>query len=106
MPAPPAHLLWLNWAPPATRPDRASTVEDRTYLALYGGWTDGGDGTAAARWARDNVAAMEPLSTGVQFADDPGRPSLGISDAARSRLEALRAVHDPEGRFHRWIGAS
>ena len=106
MPAPPAHLLWLNWAPPATRPDMAYTVEDRTYLALYGGWTDGGDGTAAARWARDNVAAMEPLSTGVQFADDPGRPSLGISDAARSRLEALRAVHDPAGRFHRWIGAS
>ena len=38
MPAPPAHLLWLNWAPPAERPDMAFTVEDRTYLALYGGW--------------------------------------------------------------------
>lgn len=106
MPAPPAHFLWLNWAPPPERPDMAYTVEDRTYLALYGGWTNGGDAAATAQWARGNVAAMEPLSTGVQFADDPGRPSRGISEAARSRLEALRAVHDPEGRFHRWIGAS
>jgi hypothetical protein len=48
---------------------------------------------------------MESLSTGVQFADDPGRPSRGISEAAQSRLEAIRAVHDPEGRFNRWIGA-
>jgi FAD/FMN-containing dehydrogenase len=112
MPAPPAHLLWLNWAvhwrspgPPAAGPDMAYTVEDRTYLAFYAGWFDGADGAATTRWARDNAAAMESLSTGVQFADDPGRPSRGISDAARSRLEALRAVHDPAGRFARWIGA-
>ena len=66
---------------------------------------DGADGTATTRWARDNAAAMESLSTGVQFADDPGRPSRGISESAQSRLEEIRAVHDPEGRFNRWIGA-
>ena len=106
MPAPPAHFLWLNWAPTKDLPDMAYTVEDRTYLAFYGGWLDGADGAATTRWARDNAAAMEPLSTGVQFADDPGRPSRGISGAAQSRLEAIRAVHDPEGRFNRWIGAA
>jgi len=105
VPAPPAHLLWLNWAPVTALPDMAYTVEDRTYLALYGGWLEGSDGDATVRWARDNAAAMESLSTGVQFADDPGRPSRGISEAAQRRLEAIRAVHDPEGRFHRWIGA-
>ena len=105
MPAPPAHLLWLNWAPTGDRPDMAYTVEDRTYLALYGGWLDPAGGAAATRWARDNAAAMESLSTGVQFADDPGRPSRAISEAARARLEALRAANDPEGRFQRWIGA-
>ena len=105
MPAPPAHFLWLNWAPSGNLPDMAYTVEDRTYLAFYGGWLDGDDGTATMRWSRDNAAAMESLSTGVQFADDPGRPSRGISEAAQSRLEAIRAVHDPEGRFNRWIGA-
>ena len=105
VPAPPAHFLWLNWAPPANLPDMAYTVEDRTYLAFYGGWLAGADGAATTRWARDNATAMESLSTGVQFADDPGRPSRGISEAAQSRLGAIRAVHDPEGRFNRWIGA-
>lgn len=105
MPAPPAHFLWLNWAPTSELPDMAYTVEDRTYLALYGGWFDGADGEATRRWAHDNAAAMEPLSTGVQFADDPGRPSRGISEAAQLRLEAIRAAHDPQGRFNRWIGA-
>lgn len=105
VPAPPAHLLWLNWAPTKDLTDMAYTVEDRTYLAFYGGWSDGADGEATTRWARDNVAAMEPLSTGVQFADDPGRPSRAISESARTRLDALRAKHDPDGRFHRWIGA-
>ena len=105
MPAPPAHFLWLNWAPTAGLPDMAYTVEDRTYLAFYGGWLDGVDGAATTRWARDNAAAMDSLSTGVQFADDPGRPSRGISKTAQQRLNAIRAVHDPEGRFHRWIGA-
>ena len=105
IPAPPAHFLWLNWAPTKELADMAYTVEDRTYLAFYGGWLEGGDGAATRRWARDNAAAMESLSTGVQFADDPGRPSRGISEAAQSRLAALRAEHDPEGRFHRWIGA-
>lgn len=106
MPAPPAHFLWLNWAPPAALPDMAYTVEDRTYLAFYGGWLDDGDAVATTRWARDNAAAMQSLSSGVQFADDPGRPSRAISEAARIRLEEVRAVHDPHGRFHRWIGAS
>ena len=112
MPAPPAHFLWLNWAvhwrlpgAPANLPDMAYTLEDKTYLAFYGGWFDGADGEVTTRWARDNAAAMEPLSTGVQFADDPGRPCRGISDSARARLDALRATHDPDGRFHRWIGA-
>lgn len=106
MPAPPAHLLWLNWAPPAERKDMAFTVEDRTYLALYGGWLDPADGPAATRWARSNAAAMAPLSTGVQFADDPGRPSRAISESAKTRLAGLRAAHDPDGRFHRWVGES
>ena len=106
LPPPPAHLLWLNWAPPTDRPDMAFTVEDRTYLALYGGWLHSADESATTRWARDNVTAMAALSSGVQFADDPGRPARAVSEEARSRLAALRAAQDPSGRFHRWIGES
>ena len=63
IPAPPAHFLWLNWAPTTDLADMAYTVEDRTYLAFYGGWLDGGDGAATTRWARDNAAAMEHVVT-------------------------------------------
>ena len=106
VPPPPAHMLWLNWAPPARRTDMAFSVEDRTYLSFYGGWFDDAQAAATTEWSRGNVAAMESLSTGVQLADDPGRPSRGVSEAARSRLAALRAQHDPDGRFHPWIGDS
>jgi len=106
LPPPPAHLLWLNWAPQRELTDMAFTVEDRTYLSFYGGWLDDADAKATTAWSRGNVAAMQSLSTGVQFADDPGRPSRAVSEAAAQRLNALRAVHDPDGRFHRWIGES
>jgi FAD/FMN-containing dehydrogenase len=104
VPPPPAHMLWLNWAPQGELTDMAFTVEDRTYLSFYGGWLDDADAADVTAWSRGNVAAMESLSTGVQFADDPGRPSRAVSESAQARLEALRAEHDPEGRFHRWIG--
>jgi len=104
LPPPPAHFLWLNWSPKHQLQDMAYSVEDRTYLAFYGGWRDAGDAAQTSAWARDNVAAMETLSTGIQFADDPGRPARGISPTAQVRLDALRATQDPQGRFHRWIG--
>lgn len=106
MPPPPAHMLWLNWAPPSAREDMAFTVEDDTYLAFYGGWKDPRDAAATTAWSRGTVAEMQPLSSGVQFADDPGRPARAVSEAAQARLEALRAQHDPDGRFHRWIGST
>jgi FAD/FMN-containing dehydrogenase len=105
MPPPPAHMLWLNWAPRNARADMAFTVEDLTYLAFYGGWKDPSDAAATTAWSRGTVAAMQPLSSGVQFADDPGRPARAVSESAQDRLEVLRADHDPDGRFHRWIGS-
>ena len=104
LPPPPAHMLWLNWVPTTELPDMAFTVEDRTFLSFYGGWLDDRDAEATAAWSHGNVAAMESLSTGVQYADDPGRPSRAVSEQAKARLEALRADHDPDGRFHPWIG--
>ena len=68
MPAPPAHLLWLNWAvnwrspgPPANLPDMAYTVEDRTYLAFYGGWPVA---MSAARVVRDVFADRDEAESG------------------------------------------
>ncbi len=106
LPAAPSHMLWMNWAPPETRPDMAYSLDDQTYIALYGVWNQDADAPTASRWAIDNMTAMTSLSTGVQLADENlgARPAKFVADANLARLDALRAEHDPEGRFHPWMG--
>ncbi len=52
------------------------------------------------------MAAMAPLQTGVQLADENlgVRPARFVSDDALSRLDRVRAGYDPDGRFHSWMG--
>lgn len=105
LPPSPSHMLWMNWAPPALRPDMAYSLEDRTYIALYGVWS--GDDTGGAKtWAQDNMAAMAHLSSGMQLADENlgRRPMPFLAKDNLARLDALRAAHDPDGRFHAYMG--
>jgi FAD/FMN-containing dehydrogenase len=110
MPPAPSHMLWMNWGPGATtapqRPDMAYSVEDDTYIALYGVWQDSADDGPNVAWATNNMRAMEPLATGIQLADENlgNRPARFVSDANMARLDELRAARDPDGRFHPWMG--
>jgi len=106
LPVAPSHMLWMNWAPPASRPDMAYSLDDQIYIALYGVWKDEADTPTASSWAVDNMRTMAPLSTGVQLADENlgARPAPFLADANMARLDALRARHDPDGRFHPWMG--
>jgi FAD/FMN-containing dehydrogenase len=105
LPPPPSHMLWMNWAPPAARPDMAYSLEDKTYIALYGVWS-GDDKGGASHWAQDNMAAMAHLSSGMQLADENlgRRPMPFMAKDNLARLDALRAKHDPKGRFHPYMG--
>jgi FAD/FMN-containing dehydrogenase len=105
LPPAPSHMLWMNWAPPPERPDMAYSLEDKTYIALYGVWS-GADNGGARNWAQDNMAAMAHLASGVQLADENlgRRPMPFMSPQNLARLDALRAKHDPEGRFHPYMG--
>jgi FAD/FMN-containing dehydrogenase len=105
MPGRPSHMLWMNWMPPKEgRPDMAYSTEDDVYISLYGGWRDPAQAEASSAWAPSRMAEMAHLSTGSQLADDPGRPGRVLADENLDRLTALRGAHDPEGRFHPWIG--
>jgi hypothetical protein len=57
-------------------------------------------------WAYSNMAAMAHLASGVQLVDvNLGqRPAKFATDAAMSRLDDIRAPHDPSRRFHGWMG--
>jgi FAD/FMN-containing dehydrogenase len=106
LPPPPSHVLWLNWAPPAQRPDMAFSMEDRTYLALYGCWQDRADDARHGSWAVGHMRELAHLASGIQLADENlgQRPARFASDANLARLDTLRAARDPEARFYPWMG--
>jgi FAD/FMN-containing dehydrogenase len=106
LPPAPSHMLWMNWAPPSTRPDMAFSLEDVIYIALYGIWKDAPGEAAASTWAVDRMLEMAPLAKGVQLADENlgQRAAPFMADANLARLDRLRAAHDPSGRFHDYAG--
>ena len=105
-PAAPSHALWLNWNPPASRPDMAFSLEARTYLALYGGLRGKAATPADESWATDHMRALEAHSLGIQLADENlgRRPMPFMAPANLARLDALRAKFDPAGRFNPYMG--
>jgi FAD/FMN-containing dehydrogenase len=111
MPAAPSHMLWMNWDPAGgpARPEMAFSVEDETYIALYAVWPDdAGEAIddANSQWATPRMREMEERATGIQLADENlgRRPARFAGDAQMARLDELRAVWDPDGRFHPWMG--
>jgi FAD/FMN-containing dehydrogenase len=52
------------------------------------------------------MEAMAHLATGIQLADENlgERPGRFATDEHMARLDAARAVYDPDGRFHSWMG--
>ena len=55
---------------------------------------------------RSNMAAMAPLASGIQLADENlgARPAKFVTDANMARLDRVRADYDPDGRFYPWMG--
>jgi FAD/FMN-containing dehydrogenase len=106
MPPAPSHILWLNWAPPPNRPDMAFSMEDAIYLGLYAVWRDEALDPQCVPWATERMREMEHLATGCQLADENlgQRPARFVSDPNLRRLDAARALFDPEERFHPWMG--
>jgi FAD/FMN-containing dehydrogenase len=106
LPPHPAHFLWLNWGPSPQRQDMAYSLEDEIYLALYSGWLDPADDDKYADWPRANMAAMAPLASGIQLADENlgARPAKFATDENMAKLDRIRAEYDPDNRFYPWMG--
>ena len=106
LPPEPSHMMWMNWAPPKTRNDMAYSMEDKVYIALYGIWKDAERDAGASSWALGHMTDMAPLARGVQLADENlgERSARFMADANLARLDQVRAAHDPDGRFHHYMG--
>lgn len=106
LPPAPSHMLWLNWSPPAERPEMAFSLEDKTYIALYGVWKDAQDDAHYAPWAQRRMQELAHLASGCQLADENlgQRPARFVTDANLMRLDAIRSQRDPDRRFHSYMG--
>jgi FAD/FMN-containing dehydrogenase len=106
MPGAPSHMLWMNWGSSPARPEMAYSVEDDTYIALYGVWQDPAADEANVAWVAERMAEMASLSSGIQLADENlgRRPARFVSEANLARLDQVRAKYDPDGLFHPWMG--
>ncbi len=106
LPEAPSHMLWMNWGESPERPDMAYSVEDETYIAVYGVWTDPARDDANVAWATDRMREMEHLASGIQLADENLglRPARFATEENMARLDRVRERYDPEGLFHAWMG--
>jgi len=108
LPDQPSHMMWMNWQPQngPERPDMAFSLEDETYIALYGVWPDPTQDDRFDGWAETRMRELEPLATGVQLADEnlARRPQPFVAAASLARLDEVRERYDPERRFHAWMG--
>lgn len=104
LPPAPAHFLWLNWYPPVERQNMAFSMENNTYLALYGCWKSAADTAKYGNWATEHVRKMEHLGTGIQLADENlhNRTARFVKDAHLQKLDAIRAQRDGSGVFNAW----
>ena len=84
----------------------AFSLEDDTYIALYGVWKDAQHDAQVAPWAGERMREMAHLATGIQLADEnlAQRPARFVADANLAKLDAVRALRDAPGRFHPWMG--
>ncbi|HWJ42407.1 MAG TPA: FAD-binding oxidoreductase [Solirubrobacterales bacterium] len=106
LPEAPSHMLWMNWGESPERPEMAYSVEDETYIALYGVWRDPAADAANVAWPAERMREMEHLASGIQLADENlgQRPARFLSEDNLTRLDAVRAEYDPDGLFHPWMG--
>jgi hypothetical protein len=101
LPEPPAHFIWMNWSPKRARPDMAFSLEDETYIALYGLWKEPDREEAVTDWVIDGINHLLPHSSGIQLADEnlARRSAPFMANANRRRLELIRSEADATGRF-------
>jgi FAD/FMN-containing dehydrogenase len=106
LPPAPSHMVWFPWTLTPKRPSMAYSVEDELYIALYAAWSDAADDEKYRNFVTERLRAMEPVSTGIQLADENllNRPRHFMTDENFRRLDKIRAVYDPDGIFVSWLG--
>ena len=101
LPTPKTFSLWFSMAPLRPIPDMALSLQTEIYLAIYVVWDDESDDPRCRTWLTKQTKTLEPVSAGQYLGDSDfaTRPLKFISDENWARLEAIRAVRDPNRLF-------
>jgi FAD/FMN-containing dehydrogenase len=96
-----AFTIWFSMAPLRPLPEMAFSLQSEIYLAGYVLWQDEADDDRHRAWLASVMADLEPVTVGQYLGDgDLSRRQVRfLSDAAWGRLQAIRAVRDPDGLF-------
>jgi hypothetical protein len=101
LPTPETFVIWYGWSPKRPLQDMAFSMEGNVYVAAYTIWREPAQDTEMIAWVGDRFRALEPLSKGTYLGDcdQLRRPAPFMAETNFAKLEALRSVHDPDGRF-------
>jgi FAD/FMN-containing dehydrogenase len=105
LPTPYSYVLWWPWTEQSLD-GCALSITGRHYVSPFAVWPDPAEEGRFDDWAAEQMRRFDHLSKGIQLADENliARPdSRYMTDENASRLEALRASWDPEGRFHSFL---
>jgi FAD/FMN-containing dehydrogenase len=101
VPSASSFLLWMLWGHFPEVASACWSTQAPLYLSPNAVWSDPADDLRHEQWAHAALAEMAPVSRGLQFSDNnlADRPDNGLSDEHQRRLEQIRSVFDPGGRF-------
>lgn len=107
-PSAPSHLVLWNWGGYAEQPDRpemAFSMDDELYYAMYVAWSDPRETERHTGWLTEHMRALEPFASGTMLADENllNRPFRFMDGHKLARLDELREIWDPKGRFVPWL---
>lgn len=98
-------LLWMLWGHYPPSASACWSTQGRLYLSPSAGWSDPAEDLAHEYWTHALLGELQDLSLGAQLSDaNPAdRPDYGLSAENAARLEDLRKVYDPDGRFRSYM---
>ena len=90
--------------------DAALSLQGDTLSLQYAIWSDPAEAAANEKWFRGSIDVFQPHARGHYIGETdlnlyPQFAKGAYADEAWVRLAALRRKHDPDGRFHDFLGA-
>ncbi len=108
-PSPICHVIASYGLNLTAREDACFSATTKHYVGCFAIWDEAKDDERGFEWLKGAMPLMDPFAKGhyvneVEVRLRPDRIRHCYSDAAWTRLQALRQKYDPRGVFHTYLG--